>query len=84
MNKTSETVDKIILTSAATKERQKVAMVISKVFEHKDFDGASTTAQNVADRILVLAESGKLESTGNLRRWRESTVRLADKTKMGA
>jgi hypothetical protein len=76
MNENSETIDKIILGHAVTNERQKVAMVISRVFEHPSFDGASTTAQNVADRILVLAEAGKLESTGNLRRWRESTVRL--------
>ena len=76
MNKNSETIDKIILTSAATKERQKVALVISRVFDSPKFPGGETTAQNVADRIFVLAEAGKLESTGNLRRWRESTVRL--------
>jgi len=84
MNKNSETIDKIILTSAATKEWQKTAMVISKVFDDPKFDGANTTAQNIADRIFVLAENDKLEAKGNLRRWRDSSVRLVKAKKSRA
>ncbi|MCK5374072.1 MAG: hypothetical protein KAJ40_02195 [Alphaproteobacteria bacterium] len=81
MNKNSETIDKIILSSAAGKEWQKTAMVISKVFDAPEFEGASLTGQDVANRIRVLVEDDKLEAKGNLRRWRDSTVRLIVKPK---
>ena len=77
MNKNNETIDKIILSAAASKEWQKVAMVISKVFDNPEFKEAEATAQDVANRIRVLVEDNKLEATGNIRRWRDSTIRLA-------
>lgn len=71
----NETLDTMLL-SAATKDWQKVAVLISKVFDDPAFDGASTSAQDIAYRIRVLGENDKLETNGNIRRWRDSTVRL--------
>ena len=47
-----------------------VKMAISAVDKDK------YKAQNIAERLYVLVDNGKLEAQGNMRRWRESNVRL--------
>ena len=53
--------------------------LISKVFDTDGFNKDTISGQMVADRIYALVEAGILESTGNIRRWRESNVRVAVK-----
>ncbi len=74
----TDTIDQMIL-SAANAEWQKTALVISKVFDCPEFDKDALNSQNVAERIYALIEAGALISTGNIRRWRDSNVKLADK-----
>ena len=71
--------DKIIL-SAANSDWQKTAMIISKVFDSPALKGTKPEAQIIAERIYVLVDGGKLKVNGNIRRWRDSNVRLVDKT----
>ena len=68
-------IDGLIL-SAASEEWQKTALMISKVFDDPAFDKDKDTAQSVAERIYTLVDGGKLEASGNIRRWRDSNVRL--------
>lgn len=62
--------------AAASAEWQKVALLISAVFDALAARQITTPAQAIAERIYALAESGKLEAGGNLRRWRDGTVRV--------
>ena len=75
MTDINDKIDKMIL-SAASGEWQKTALVISKVFDNPDFDKEELSGQNVAERIYALIEDKKLTSTGNIRRWRDSNVKL--------
>ncbi len=65
-----------LIISATSGEWQKTAMVISKVFDNPDFSKDDNTAQSIAARISVLVDNGKLTAKGNIRRWRDSSVRL--------
>ena len=71
----SDNLDNIIL-SVVNNEWQKTAMIISKVFDSPDFSKKDNTAQSIAERIYVLIDNGKLAVKGNMRRWRDSSVRL--------
>lgn len=71
-------IDPMIL-SVASGKWQKTALLISQVFDADGFDKNTMSGQMVADRIYVLVEAGTLEATGNIRRWRESNVRVAVK-----
>ncbi len=62
--------------AAASAEWQKVALLISAVFDALAARQITTPAQTIAERIYALADSGKLDSGGNLRRWRDGTVRV--------
>lgn len=75
MTKINDDIDTMIL-SAASGEWQKTALVISKVFDDLAFDKDALSGQNVAERIYALVEAKKLTSTGNIRRWRDSNVKL--------
>ncbi len=75
MSESDNNLDEMIL-SVASKEWQKTTMIISSVFEKPDFDKEKYSAQNVAERLYILVNNRKLESEGNMRRWRESNVRL--------
>ncbi len=77
MTNINETIDTMIL-SAVNAEWQKTALVISKVFDNPDFDKENLTGQNVAERIYALIEEKKITNTGNIRRWRDSNVKLAE------
>ena len=78
MSNINERIDTMIL-SAVSADWQKTALIISKVFDHPDFDKEQLSGQNVAERIYTLVENGALNATGNIRRWRDSNVKLADK-----
>ena len=71
----SDNLDSAIL-SAASGEWQKTAMIISKVFDAPSIKGTNPNAQTIAERIVILVDSGKLSTKGNIRRWRDSSVKL--------
>lgn len=57
---------------------QKVAMVVGQAVERCKELGLSISDEALAARIQVLAEAGRIEDIGDLRRWRYSEVRLKD------
>lgn len=65
-----------VIMAAASAEWQKVALLISAVFDALAARQITTPAQTIAERIYALSDSGKLDSGGNLRRWRDGTVRV--------
>lgn len=71
----NDDLDAVILAAAGA-EWQKVALLISAVFDALAARQITTQAQTIAERIYALADSGKLEAGGNLRRWRDGTVRV--------
>jgi hypothetical protein len=68
-------IDGLIL-SFARAQWQKVAMVISKVLLDYKHNTIDVNDHHIADRISALVAAGKLQSQGNLSRWRHSEVRL--------
>lgn len=72
----NEKIDALII-AAASAEWQKVALIISKVFEADGFDKLGVKAADVADRLYILVDAGQLSVEGNMRRWRDSDVKLA-------
>lgn len=75
---TAEDLDAMILR-CATEDWQKVAMVIAKSFDAGKDKALEVTAHLIAERIYALADAKKLESKGNIRRWRTSEVRRCEK-----
>ena len=71
----NEKIDALVL-SVATAEWGKVALVISKVFECEGFAELGVSAQDVAERLYILVDAGQLSVQGNMRRWRDSDVKL--------
>lgn len=65
-----------MILAVCRNEWQKVAVVISKVFDAPDFDKEKNTAAEIAERIYIMVDSGKLDVQGNMRRWRDGVVRL--------
>lgn len=65
-----------IIIGAASNEWQKTALLISKVFDVLKEQGKELPAQTIAERIYALIEEKFLTSTGNIRRWRDSNVKL--------
>lgn len=78
MNDTDVQIDALILAVAGT-EWQKTAMVISAVFDHPDFNKDAHSAQDVAERLYILVDNGQLDIQGNMRRWRNSEVKLYER-----
>lgn len=76
MGISNETLDTIIL-SMMSEEWQKIAVLISKVFDDPAYDEAEKSAQIVAERIYALIDANTLKASGNMRRWRECSVKLA-------
>ena len=72
-----ETLDTIIL-SMMSEEWQKIAVLISKVFDDPAYDEAEKSAQIVAERVYALIDANALTASGNMRRWRECSVKLAE------
>lgn len=75
---TNERITKIesLILEACTNEWQKIAVIIGKIFDAPDFDAQSTNAQDIAERLYIMVDSGKIDVQGNMRRWRAGAVRL--------
>ena len=73
MEISDQELDRLII-SLALPNWQKVAMVIAKSFDRLDMQ---IDADRLAARIEHLVRTGRLESQGNLSRWRYSEIRLA-------
>ena len=67
--------DAIILASATT-EWIKIAVLIARATDGLRAQSVVATPPLIALRIYSLIESGKLDVTGNMRRWRAALVRL--------
>ena len=62
--------------AALSSRWQKTAMVISKALKECETLALPVDAEVVGVRIRALAEAGRLEGEGDLRKWRFSEVRL--------
>jgi hypothetical protein len=68
-------VDKLIF--AALKDNwRKVALIVGSVFQTCKTRSIPLSDEVIAARIQELAEAGRIESQGNLTKWRYSEVRL--------
>jgi hypothetical protein len=74
MNRSPEELDKLILARAQPQWR-KVAYIIASI-GHDMNEPTDENYDALASRIVALAESGRLECQGDLRKWRFSEVRL--------
>jgi hypothetical protein len=70
-------IDAVVL-SAMKPRWQKVAMVVARSLKRCEEFGLSISGEVSAARIRALADSGRFESAGDLRKWRHSEVRLKD------
>lgn len=59
------------ILAVASEQWQAVALLIAKVRS-----GNNTSAKQIAARIEVLVDLGRLEAQGNLSHWRHSEARL--------
>jgi Protein of unknown function len=62
--------------SALTSRWQKTAMVVGNALKHCETLALPVDEEMVGVRIRALAEAGRLEGDGDLRKWRYSEVRL--------
>jgi hypothetical protein len=74
---TEADIDAIVL-SAMKPQWQKVERVVALSSKRCEEFGLSISDEVLAARIRALAESGRLEGAGDLRKWRHSEVRLKD------
>jgi hypothetical protein len=74
----SETDLDAVIFSVLTSKLQKTAMVIANALNRCDERALSVSAEIIGARIRALAEAGRIERAGDLRRWRYSEVRLQD------
>ena len=66
--------DALLLAQART-EWQKVALIVGKaMMQHEAWDD-----DRISQRMIDLVDAGKLESAGDVRKWRYSEVRLPEK-----
>jgi Protein of unknown function len=70
-------IDAVIL-SVMKPQWRKVAMIVGNASNQCRQLGLAISAEVLAARIQVLAESGRIENVGDLRKWRFSEVRLKD------
>lgn len=68
------TTDAVIL-SCATDVPCKVAILIARAVDAAKAQSLDVTPAMIAPRIYALAESGKLNVQGNVRRWRAAEVK---------
>lgn len=71
---TAASIDAIVL-ACATDEWSKVAIVIARATDAARAQNVSTTAQSLAARVYALAEASRIETRGNVRRWRDGEIR---------
>jgi hypothetical protein len=74
--------DDIILTVVKS-NWQKVAMVLGRARRLSESRGFETSYDALADRIAGLCMEGRLESQGNVSKWRRGEVRLPAKVDHG-
>jgi hypothetical protein len=67
-----------VILSALTSRLQKTAMVIGKAMKRCDERALPVSAEIIGARIQALVEADRIESAGDLRKWRYSEVRLKD------
>jgi Protein of unknown function len=70
-------VDAVIL-SVVKSRFQKMAAIVGDALQRCKQLGLPISGEALAARIQALAESGRLEGAGDLRKWRHSEVRLKD------
>jgi hypothetical protein len=74
-----EELDALIL-DAANEHWTKIAVIISKVYDAYEEAGhhelTESLAQDIAQRLYILVDNGRLDVQGNMRRWRDADVRL--------
>lgn len=64
-----------VILESVTDEWETITTVISRVFDADAFDKDTYSASDVAERIYILVDSGKLDVEGNMRRWRQGKVK---------
>ncbi len=69
-----------VILSCGTAEWCKVAMLIARTTDAARAASIDAPAQLIAGRIYALVADRRLQSQGNVRRWRASEVRLAGPT----
>lgn len=67
-----------IIFSVLTPRLEKTAMVIARATKRCDESALPVSAEIIGARIRALAEADRIESAGDLRKWRYSEVRLQD------
>jgi hypothetical protein len=70
--------DELIL-SVVKPNWQKVAMVLGKALRLSESRGFETSYEVLAARIAVLCIEGRLDSQGNVSKWRRGEVRIPAK-----
>lgn len=78
MSDQNEKIDALIM-AAASEHWTKIAVIISKVYDDFETQGLEFTkalAQDIAERLYILVDAGRLDVQGNMRRWRDGDVRL--------
>jgi len=78
MTTQEDTIDRLVI-AAATDEWQKIAVLISKIFEDPALKGIDGLAAQIAERINILSDHGRIDTRGNARRWRDGEVKLLNK-----
>lgn len=73
----NEDLDAFVLSSSKTRW-QKVAMIIVTVSLECERNGINVSDDAIAAHIRSLVDDGKLQSQGNLSRWRHCEVKLPD------
>jgi hypothetical protein len=63
--------------SALTSRWQKTAVVLTRAFERCETLGLPVDLQVLGARIQALAEAGRLDGAGDLRKWRYNELRLS-------
>lgn len=77
MQDKDQKIDNLII-EAANDHWTKIAVIISKVYDHFEEQGLELTeglAQQIAERLYILVDNGQLDIQGNMRRWRDADVK---------
>jgi hypothetical protein len=67
-----------LIFSVMTSRLQKTAMIIARAMKRCEELGLPIDEEILGARIAALAESDRIDSAGDLRKWRHSEVRLKD------
>ncbi len=75
MTDQNEKIDTLIMETVSA-ELTKTAVIIAKVFDACEAAELPTTGKDIAERLYILIDNGRIEAKGNMRRWRDSEVKL--------